>query len=259
MRTGYDQIAQGTAGTMSITGPPGEPTKWGVPIADVAAGMFAATGIVSALYARTANGAGHRVDVCLEDSLLSMLTHHAARHLATGLPVESDHNGHFSIAPYGMFYACDGPVNVCVGNDAQFQRMCAALGLMDLAGDARYRTNAARVLHRVELTRELDKHLAAFTCAELIGRLEQAGVPVGAVRRLDEALADPRIRARDMVMSIAREDFGGGDLEVTNTPVRIDGAAARVRLAPPRLGEHTEPALGDLDRPTSSLDPVATV
>ncbi|HEY8828243.1 MAG TPA: CoA transferase, partial [Jatrophihabitantaceae bacterium] len=121
-RAGYDQIVQGTSGLMSLTGAVGQPTKWGVPAGDIAAGMFATTAILAALFERTSSGRGRVVDIAMQDCLVSMLTHQAARYLATGVLPPKDHNGHSAIAPYGLFETADGFVNICVGNDAQFAR-----------------------------------------------------------------------------------------------------------------------------------------
>jgi formyl-CoA transferase len=251
-RAGYDQIVQGTSGVMSMTGPPGEPTKWGVPGGDLAAGMFAATAVVAALYERRRSGRGHDIDMAMQDSLVAMLTHQAARYLATDELRPSDHNSHASIAPYGLFEAADGHLNICVGNDAQFQRMCQALDLEDLGGDDRFRTSSARVVHKAELLAVLGPRLRDLPAALVIDRLEAAGVPVGAVRDLEQVLRDPEVRRRSMVVPVQRD--GHGATEVVNGPWKVDGDAPVVRRDPPRLGEHTEELLAELadrsvDRP----------
>jgi formyl-CoA transferase len=243
-RAGYDQIVQGTSGAMSLTGPPGRPTKWGIPAGDIAAGMFAATAIVAALYERRACGRGRDLDIAMQDSLISMLSHQAARYLATGELQPSAHNGHSAIAPYGIFEVSDGYINVCVGNDAQFQRMCAALNLPGLLLDDRFRTNPQRLTHREPLLALINPRLLELAGADAIERLEQAGVPVGAVNDLAEVLNDPRVRRRRMVLPIER--VGYGSAEVVNAPWKIDGRAAAVYRQPPGLGEHTEQILAEL-------------
>jgi formyl-CoA transferase len=251
-RAGYDQIVQGSSGVMSLTGPVGQPTKWGVPGGDIAAGMFAATAVIAALYERRGSGRGRDLDVAMQDSLVSMLTHQGARYLATGDVPPKDVNGHSAIAPYGLFEVADGYVNICVGNDAQFQRMCAALDLTDLGLDERFRTNPQRLSRKDELLTVLEARLRALTVRDVIDRLERAGVPVGAVQDLAEVLTDPEVRRRQMVVAIERDGYDA--TEVVNTPWKVDGRAPAVRLPPPRLGEHTDEVLADLDpdrRPTT--------
>jgi len=252
-RSGYDQIVQGTSGVMTLTGQPGEPTKWGVPVADIAAGMFAATAIVSALYERHQRGAGRVIDIAMQDTLVSMLTHHSARYLANGIVPTTSHNGHATIAPYGMFRTYDGFINVCVGNDSQFQRMCSALGRDDLARDQRYVTNPLRIEHKQTLLSELNPVIAAMTSDAVLKALDEVGVPAGAVRGVDEVLDDPATIARSMILSFDRDDVAGA--RVVNTPWKIDGGAPSVRLPPPHLGEHN---LQVLHEPEADLPQAAS-
>ena len=235
-RSGYDQILQGTSGVMNLTGSPGEPTKWGVPIGDLAAGMFAATAIAAALYERQSTGQGRTIDIAMQDCLVSMLTHQAARFFSTGVTPVSDNNSHATIAPYGMLRVSDGFVNVCVGNDSQFARMCEVLGLGSLPTDPRFATNAQRVAHKPELLAEIDRVLHVMTAAVVITSLESVGVPVGAVRDIGEVLEDPATAARGMVVTFDRED--SGPVRVVNTPWKFDGIAPTTDRPPPRLGEH---------------------
>jgi formyl-CoA transferase len=241
--SGYDQILQGTSGVMSLTGPLGEPTKWGVPIGDIAAGMFGAIAIASALHQRATTGQGTIVDIAMQDSLVSMLTHHAARYLATGVIPHSDHNGHATICPYGMFATSDGHVDVCVGNDSQFQRLCQALDRTDLAADPRYATNPLRVANKPDLLSEVCRTLASKRSAEVIAALEEVGVPVGAVRNIGEVLDSQATQDRNLVMTFDRDDVRGA--RVVNTPWKFNGQAPAVRLAPPHLGEHNETILSE--------------
>jgi formyl-CoA transferase len=245
-RPGYDQIVQGTAGAMTITGPPGSPTKWGIPVADIAAGMFAATAIVSGLYSRTKSGSGCRIDIGMEDSLIAMMTHHAARWLATGTAPVSPANDHPSIVPYGMFKAADSEVNICVGSDAQFQRMCEVLGMAEFASDPRFRTNPERVANRSELVDAIAERVCALPADVVVERLTAMKVPAGRVRHLDEVLTDPEVRARGMITKLTRSDFG--EFEVPNGPWRVNGVTSGVRLSPPLLGEHTETVLAELGK-----------
>ena len=236
-RSGYDQIVQGTSGVMSLTGPAGEPTKWGVPVGDLAAGMFAANAIVAALYRRRSTGVGCAIDIAMQDCLVAMLTHQAARYLNGGSPPATEHNGHATIAPYGLFRAADGFVNVCVGNDSQFQRMCEALGCAHLLDDERFRTNADRLTHKPALVRELEDALAPRRVEDVLTALDTVGVPAGRVRDVAQVLDDEATAARGMLLDFDRADSGPG--RVVNTPWKFDGVGPSVRRAPPRLGEHT--------------------
>lgn len=241
-RAGYDQIVQGTSGVMSLTGPAGHPTKWGVPAGDLAAGMFASTAVVAALYERVRTGRGRDIDVAMQDCLVAMLTHQAARYLATGELPPNDGNMHSTIAPYGLFAAADGHVNVCVGNDAQFARLCDALGLATAASDLRFATNPERLRHREDLYAIVEHGIADLPVAEVIARLEAAGVPVGPVRNVAEVLGDDDLLHREMVVGLGA---GRGGARAVNTPWKVDGRAPAVRRPPPRLGEHTDELLGE--------------
>ncbi|MGJ9413848.1 CaiB/BaiF CoA transferase family protein [Aeromicrobium sp. CF4.19] len=243
-RSGYDQILQGTAGVMPMTGLEGQPTKWGVPIGDIASGMFAAAAVSGALLERARTGVGRTVDIAMQDSLVSMLTHHAARYLSTGVVEPSVNNGHKSICPYGMFETGDGYLNMCVGNDSQFQRMCEALQRPDLATDERFTTNPLRLAHKTELLAELDVTFRATTAETVIKVLDKVGVPAGAVLDIGQVLDDPSTAARDMVMAFDRDDVQGA--RVVNTPWKFDGAAPSVRMAPPHLGEHNDEVLAEI-------------
>lgn len=247
-RAGYDQIVQGESGVMSLTGPVGAPTKWGVPVGDIAAGMFAASAVLAALYDRQTTGAGRSIDIAMQDCLVSMLTHHAARYLNGGAPPASDHNGHPTIAPYGLFQASDGALNLCVGNDAQFARMATALEAPHLAADPRYATNSRRLADKTRLTDDIQGALRLFTVERALTALAEAGVPAGRVRPVAEVLDDDETRRRSMILEPAEGQEAAG--RAVNTPWKFDGAAPTVRRPPPRLGMHN----GELDVPGGRRD-----
>lgn len=240
-RSGYDQILQGTSGVMSMTGPPGVPSKWGVPIGDIAAGMFASNAILAALYARTNTSTGQAIDISMQDCLISMLTHHAARHLATAVVPESDHNSHATIAPYGVFETRDGFVNICVGNDAQFERFCIALDLGEVANSAQFATNPDRVRNKPDLMQTAQAAISGLSTSEVVAKLETVGVPVGAVLDIGEALSLRQTFDRQMILSFDRGQTTG--IRVVNTPWKFDGRAPELRLPPPHLGEHNQDLL----------------
>ncbi|HEX2049604.1 MAG TPA: CoA transferase [Actinomycetota bacterium] len=246
-KAGYDQIVQGTAGLMSLTGmPDGPPVKVGVPISDVVGGMFGAHAILAALYERERTGRGRYVDVAMQDSVVALLTFQAGRFFATGEAPGRDGNHHPTITPYGAFEAADGFLNVSVGNDNQWRRFCDALGAPELAADERFATNALRRAARDELYAALEEILRTRTVDEWVARLDDAGVPAGPIRTLDEVFADPVLQARDMVAEMQHPV--AGRVRATGPPWRLDGAALPIRRPPPLLGEHTREVLRDVAR-----------
>jgi formyl-CoA transferase len=244
-RAGYDQIVQGMSGWMSLTGDgAGGPFKAGLPVGDISAGMFAAHGIMAALYKRERTGEGAVVDVAMLDSLVAMLAYQATRFFATGVSPLREGNQHATIAPYGTFPTKDGSLNVCVGNDQQFQRLCEALNAQQLGGDSRYQTNPLRLEHRAELTDDLSKVFRELTSADLLERLEVAGVPAGPIRTLDEVFADEDVQRRALQLRVEHEQLG--EVSVPGGPWRIDGEPVSARLPPPVLGRHTAQILEEL-------------
>ncbi|MGH3666236.1 MAG: CaiB/BaiF CoA transferase family protein, partial [Egibacteraceae bacterium] len=243
-RAGYDQIVQGMAGLMSLTGQPSSgPMKVGVPISDIAAGMFGAHAILAALLQRERTGVGRHIDVAMHDSVVAMLTYQATRLFATGTAPRLEGNHHPTIAPYGMFATADGHVNVCVGNDAQWRRFCEALDAGGLADQERFASNRSRLAHRVELYDAIDRLLAVRTTDDVLARMEQAGVPAGPIRGLDEVFTDPAVQDRDMQLRIDHPRHG--ELSVPGGPWKLDGVSVRARLAPPMLGQHTREVLAE--------------
>jgi formyl-CoA transferase len=241
---------QGMSGWMSLTGDgAGEPFKAGVPVGDISAGMFAAHGILAALFRRERTGVGAVVDVAMLDSLVAMLAYQATRFFATGVAPTREGNQHATIAPYGTFATRDGALNVCVGNDQQFQRLCVALDAHDLAGDPRFQSNPLRLAHRDELTGEVSEVLGALTSAEVLERLELAGVPAGPIRTLDEVFADEDVQRRGLQLRVDHEQLG--QVSVPGGPWRIDGAPVSARLPPPVLGQHTREILEELKLPST--------
>ena len=237
-RAGYDQIVQGMSGWMSLTGDGhGEPFKAGVPVGDTCSGMFAAHAVLAALFKRERTGEGAVVDVAMLDSLVAMLAYQATRFFATGVAPLREGNQHATIAPYGTFVTKDGSLNVCVGNDQQFQRLCQGLSAQQIGANPLYQTNSLRLLHRDELTHEVSKVLALLTSAEVLDRLERAGVPAGPIRTLDEVFADEDVQRRGLQLRVDHDQLG--EVSVPGGPWRIDGEPVGARLPPPVLGQHT--------------------
>jgi crotonobetainyl-CoA:carnitine CoA-transferase CaiB-like acyl-CoA transferase len=246
-RPGYDLAIQGMGGLASLTGEEGgTPLKSGVSIADLAAGLYALVGILVALHARGRTGRGQHVDVSMLDGQISLLTYHAGIHFATGAVPSRRGNKHPSIVPYETFRAADGWVNIAVGNDAQFRALCAAVGapIAQLAADARFATNGARVENREALGAILEPLVAAKPVAHWCELCERAGIPSGPILSVADALAHPQVAARDMVVPL--EHPVAGTIRVTGVPVKLSETPGSVRRAPPLLGEHTRAALREL-------------
>ena len=241
---GYDQIAQGTSGMMSVNATPDSPpTKVGVPIGDISAGMFALHAILAALVERGTTGRGRYIDVALNDSLLALFTYQAGRYFATAEVPRQEGNFHATIAPYGTFAVSDGFINVAVASDAQFARFCEAIRAPELADDPRFTTNARRQTARPELVRAIESHLRDDTRERWLARFEQFGIPAGPILDIAEAFASPL--ATDRQMRVEIEHPKAGRINQVGAPWKIDGESSAIRMAPPLLGEHTVEVLHD--------------
>jgi formyl-CoA transferase len=242
---GYDQIAQGTSGLMSLTGTAdGPPLKVGVPVGDITAGMFAAHAILAALVARARTGQGAYIDVALNDALLALHTYQAGRFFATGEAPGREGNHHATIAPYGTFKVRDGFINVAVGSDAQYQRFCEVLAAPELASDPRFATNAQRQSARAELITEIEQRLRRDSRAHWLDLLEQHGIPAGPIMDLDEAFSSPLATDREMRVKVNHPVVG--QISQVGPPWKMDGHSSPIRLAPPSLGQHTAEVLRDV-------------
>jgi crotonobetainyl-CoA:carnitine CoA-transferase CaiB-like acyl-CoA transferase len=242
---GYDQIAQGTSGLMSVTGEPkGQPTKVGVPVGDIVAGMLAAHAVMACLLERTRTGVGRYIDVALNDALLALLSYQAGRYFATGEAPGRDGNNHPTVAPYGTFATRDGHVNLAVGSDDQYRRFCEALQAPGLAADLRFATNAGRQEARTELALEIERHLTRRTTGEWLARMEAAGIPAGPILDVAAALSDPVALERGMRVEL--EHPVAGRIGQVGVPWKLDGLSSPIRLPPPVLGQHTAGVLGEV-------------
>ena len=244
-RPGYDIIVQALSGLMSFTGQPGgEPTKVGVALLDVICGLYAANGILAALLERRATGRGRRIVVSLYETSLAATVNQAANYLLGGVVPGPLGNQHPNIVPYPLFEAADRPFILAAGNDRMFERTCEVLVRPDLAADERFATNEARVRHREELLPLLAEAFLRRSAGEWLAALEAVGVPCSPVLRMDEVFATPE--GARMVQEV--DDPERGALRLVADPIRLDGELPRVRRPPPRLGEHTEEVLRELDR-----------
>ena len=238
-KPGYDLMAQGYGGIMSLTGAPdGPPMKVGVGIADVMCGMYAAVGILAALRHRDRTGEGQHIDLALVDSQMAWLINEGVNYLTSGMPPVRRGNGHPNIVPYDVFAVADGHVIVAVGNDAQFRRFCDFLGLDHLADDPRYATNPARLMNRASLLPVIEAALLTRTQADVIARLEARKVPVGPVNSIAAALGSDQAEARGAVVEMAR----GADpaVRLLGNPLHLSATPVRYDRPPPAFGEGTE-------------------
>jgi crotonobetainyl-CoA:carnitine CoA-transferase CaiB-like acyl-CoA transferase len=233
-RPGYDFIVQGMAGIMDITGEPdGDPQKPGVAYADLFTGVYSATAILAALHARGQSGTGTHIDMSLLDVQVGVLANQAMNYLVSGRVPKRMGNAHPNLAPYQTFSAADGTVIIAVGNDQQFRALCAALDLAALADDERFRTNAARIANRAELTWLLQDRLRNELREKILSALEAAGVPAGPLNSVAEAFADPQVKHRGMVIESPLQGDPATTVPGIRAPILFDGAPAIAPQASP--------------------------
>ncbi|MFC3608865.1 CaiB/BaiF CoA transferase family protein [Stutzerimonas tarimensis] len=243
---GYDFIIQGMGGLMSITGerddlPGGGPQKLGVAFADLTTGLYATVAIQAALLSREKTGLGQHIDMALLDVQVATLCNQSQNYLASGKPPGRYGNAHANIVPYQVFRASDQDFIIACGNDSQFVALCDAIGLPDLPKDSRFARNADRVRNREEIVAILSRHFLDRAADEWVERIHAQGVPVGAINDIAQALDEPQVLARNMLVNIPhplQPDFitVGSPIKLSRTPV--------VYLRPaPMLGEHTDEVL----------------
>ncbi|MDZ7710187.1 MAG: CoA transferase [Roseovarius sp.] len=250
-KPGYDLMAQGFGGIMSITGAAGdEPMKVGVGVADIVCGLYAATGILAALRHRDATGEGQHIDLALVDSTMSWLVNQGLNYLTSGISPVRAGNAHPNIVPYQVFATSDGYVIVAVGNDSQYARFCDYLGQPDWATDPRFATNTARLAHRDTLVPMIADALARRTMQHVIDGLEARKVPVGPVNTIEQALESDQAQARGMTISLPAPQVAGGEVRLIGNPLKFSRTPVSYRSAPPATGADTEAVLarikGDL-------------
>ncbi|PYS40122.1 MAG: formyl-CoA transferase [Acidobacteria bacterium] len=241
-RPGYDVIAQGESGMMDLTGyPDGPPAKLGASLADVVAGLYACNGICLALLARHKTGKGQHVDVSLLDGMVSTLTYHALIYLSTGRSPKRAGTRHPSIVPYESFQARDGFVNIAVTNQKQWENFCRVLGFPEIATDLQFESMKARLANYAELRPMIERVVASMTRAEVMAAMSEVGIPAGPINTVGEALEDPQIHARDMVIELTHPDYG--PLRLLGIPIKLSDTPGIVENAPPKFGEHNREVL----------------
>jgi crotonobetainyl-CoA:carnitine CoA-transferase CaiB-like acyl-CoA transferase len=244
-QAGYDFVVQAQGGIMSVTGPvEGEACKVGVAIADITAGLFAATAILAALHERTTSGRGQWIDIALLDAQIGWLANVAQNYLATGDPPRRYGNAHPSIVPYETFATADGHLALAIGTDEQFRKFCQAAGSPALAEEERFRTNQARVEHRSVLVPFLQELLRTRSTAVWLALCAEQKVPAGPINDIPAALADAQVQARGMVQEVEHPTLGR--IALLGPVAKFERTPATVRSAPPPLGFHTEEVLAEL-------------
>lgn len=244
-RPGFDLIAQGLSGVMSVTGTPGgTPVKCGVPIADLAAGLYATQGILAALLVRERTGEGQYLETSLFESALALSVWETTEYWATGVAPKAMGSAHRLNAPYEVFATSDGYIAIAAITDAQWRQLCAALSRDGLAADPRFATNADRMTHRDALAVELTDTLGRATTDVWVERLLDAGVPAGAIHDYAQVFADPHTVARGMVQTMVHPVEG--EVKSLGFPLHLTGTPLAIRRPPPLLGEHTAEILAEL-------------
>lgn len=238
----YDAVVQAMGGIMSITGQVGgKPTRVGTSIGDIAAGLFTAIGILTALNYRHETGIGQKVDVAMLDCQVAMLENAIARYTSTGDLPKPGGNKHPSIVPFESFGTNDGDIMVAAGNDNLFQKLCAALNLEDAANDARFASNPLRNENYEALKPMLDKAFAEKSIDEWRVILDEAGVPNSPINTIDRVVEHPQVIARDMVQTVKHKV--AGDVKMPGVAVKLSETPGMIETAAPLLGEHNEEIL----------------
>ena len=246
-RPGYDFMAQGLGGIMSITGPPGgEPHRVGIPIADLTAGLWATISINAALRHREVTGEGQHLDISLLDTQVSLLSIQGLNYLTSGEVPGLLGNAHPNIVPYQVFPTADGNIIVAVGNDDQFKRYCEFAGVPELINDERFVTNKARVQNREALTQILNEVMRQNPSAYWLEELEKNKITCGPINNIDQVFADAQVVARDMRIEMNHPATGGEPVSLIGSPSKMSVTEVSYRHAPPMLGQHTEEVLEEL-------------
>ena len=246
-KAGYDLIAQGYGGLMSITGGPNEePVKVGVAVADLLCGLYACTAILAAINHRTNSGLGQNIDIALVDAQIASLVNMGTNYLLSKEDPDRVGNEHANIVPYQVFEVYDGHLNVAIGNDQQFKKFCEIINRSDLSENQKYSTNIMRVSNRSQLipilNRELKKHKKEY----LVDKMEQMKVPGGPINKLSEVFASNQVSARKMKIQMKNKNSGKGFVELIGNPVKFSETPVSYRHPPPSCGEHTEEILDEI-------------
>ena len=242
--TAYDLIVQGMSGVMTVTGPPEMPTKFGVPIADLAAGMFAAYGIMGALFHKLRTGEGQYIDTSMLGGQVALLSYHAGMYLNTGRVPTSSWNAHGIVGPYQTFRTEDGYVNIACGNDGIWQRFCKVMGLDEIAANPTYAENGGRMANLPILVKEIEAVFGASKSADILAKLQEAGVPAGPIHTIDEVFDHPQAKHYELSQQVEHATLG--TINQIGFPYTFSETPAVIRRPPPTLGQHTAEVLTEL-------------
>ncbi len=246
-RPGFDQIAQGMGGLMSITGLPGQgPVRVGIPIADLSAGLFCAMGILVALLERETSGKGQHIETSLLQAQIFMLDFQAARWLVNGEVAKQAGNNHPTSIPTGVFKTADGHINIAVAGQKIWERFCHALGEPDLISRPEYGSGANRSKNRDALNAEIEAHTVKRSSADWVERFNKAGVPAGPIYAIDQMFADPQVKHLRMAQPVetrGKKAAARKNLTLVGQPVTLSRTPSHLVAPPPSLGEHTDAVL----------------
>jgi crotonobetainyl-CoA:carnitine CoA-transferase CaiB-like acyl-CoA transferase len=241
-RPGFDQIAQGMGGLMSVTGLPGQgPVRVGIPVADLTAGLFAALGILVALLERDKSKKGQHIETSLLQAQIFMLDFQAARYLVDGDVAKQAGNNHPTSIPTGVFKTKDGYINIAATGQRMWQRLCEAADATALLKKPEYENAAARSKNRDALNAEIDSYLASRTSADWVEIFNKAGVPCGPIYSIDQMFADPQVEHLGIAQTVTRKDKS--KMKLVAQPVTLSRTPSRLAARPPELGEHTNSVL----------------
>jgi crotonobetainyl-CoA:carnitine CoA-transferase CaiB-like acyl-CoA transferase len=256
MRPGFDQIAQGMGGLMSITGLPGQgPVRVGVPIADLAAGLYASIGIFVALLQREETGKGQWVRTSLLQAQIAMLDFQAARWtIGKEVPPQAGNNHPTSI-PTGVFRTSNGHINIACSGDVMWERLCEVLGAAELFDNPDYVDGAARLANRDALNAAIESYTQGRSCDELVESLNATGVPCGPIYTIDEVFADPQVQHLGMTRTVQHGTLGA--IDVVNNAVTMGGASEMTYRATPDRGQHTKEVLAEFGYSASEMENLA--
>lgn len=248
---GFDLVAQGVSGIMSVTGEAGgAPMKAGVPLTDLGAGLFALSAILAALHWRTSSGRGQYIDTSLLEAGLALSVWEATEHFSGGTP-RALGSAHRMSAPYQAFRCSDGYITIGAANDRTFGRLASLLGHPEWVNDARFALDGRRVEHRAELAALIEAETRVRPCAEWLQRLEEAGIPCGPINTYAQAFADPQVTAREMALDVDHPTLGR--LRTLGTPIKLSATPLNPHRRAPLLGEHTEEVLREFGLPEEKL------
>ncbi|MDG3040186.1 CaiB/BaiF CoA transferase family protein [Roseicyclus marinus] len=244
-RPGFDQIAQGMGGLMSITGEPGSgPMRVGIPIADLCAGLFAAQGILIALFERQQSGRGQWVQTSLLQAQVFMLDFQAARWLMDGVVPKQAGNNHPTTIPTGVFKTSDGHMNIAVTGNVIWGKFCDVMGRPDWKDDARYASASARSEHRHALNAEIEAITATRSTADWIDAFNDAGVPAGEINDISQVFANPQVRHLDLAQPVVSQERG--ETELVGQPIIMSRTPSHIAKPPPLAGQHTAEILTEV-------------